>query len=149
MDQLLDDVWATRDLPVLVATVRLLEEHPGLPRQAGEIAELTGLPEAEVQKALRNLATDYLEVADWASLGSHDFVAVNYTSDALRATGAWPSPELAADRLLAALSTAIDNAAEGSPKQSRLRALRDGFLAAGRDVTVEVAAAVLTGRIPL
>lgn len=149
MDGLLDDVWATRDLPVLIAAVRLLDEQPGLPRQASEIAEVTGLPETEVQKALRNLATGYLEVADWASLTSHDYVAVGFTSDALRATGAWPSPELAADRLLAALGTAIDNATEGSPKQSRLKALRDGFVAAGRDITVEVAAAVLTGRIPL
>jgi len=149
MDGLLDDIWTTRDLPVLVAAVRLLDEQPGLPRQAGEIAELTGLPEGDVQKALHNLATDYLDVADWGSLAGHDFVAVGFTSNALRATGAWPSPELAADRLLAALGAAIDNATEGSPKQSRLKAIRDGFVAAGRDITVEVAAAVLTGRIPL
>jgi hypothetical protein len=43
----------------------------------------------------------------------------------------------------------IDATADGSPKQSRLKAARDGLLAAGRDVIVDVAGAAITGRLPM
>lgn len=145
---LLDDVWSIRDLPVLVATVRLLDET-GRPVQANQISTATGIAEAEVQRALTNLGREHLEVADWGSLVGKDWVAIAKTAAGLRAAGAWPSAEVAADRLIAALEEIIDNTVDGSPKQSRLKAARDALLAAGRDVLVEVAGAAITGRVPL
>lgn len=61
--------------------------------------------------------------------------------------GAWPSPDTAADRLLAALQAAVDKAPEGSKAKTRARRLLDGFLAAGRDFAVDVASGVVTGQI--
>lgn len=129
---LLNDVWTTRDLPVLAATARLLDEKPGHPRQANKVEAATGIAEADVKRAFVNLSREHLDVADWGGMTSKDYAVTGITADGLRAAGQWPSPEVAADRLVAALNELIDNTTEGSPKQSRLKAARDSLLGVGR-----------------
>jgi hypothetical protein len=73
-------------------------------------------------------------------------VILNVSASAYRATGAWPSPETAADRLIAALEERIANATNDE-ERTRWQRIRDGFLGAGRDVIVDVAAAMLGGQL--
>jgi hypothetical protein len=144
----LDDLWSTRDYPVLLAVARLLRDKPR-PLMSHELVEATGLGHHEVVGALTNLGHRHLDVRDASSEGERDSYVVGIMPAGLEAVGQWPSPDAAADRLLAALNTMIDATADGSPKQSRLKAARDGLLAAGRDVIVDVAGAAITGRLPM
>ncbi len=144
----LDDLWSTRDYPVLLVVARLLREQPR-PLMSHELADLTGLEHQEVVGALTNLGHRHLDVRDASSEGMRDNYVVGILPAGLEAVGQWPSPAAAADRLVAALDAMIDATAEGSPKQSRLKAARDGLLAAGRDVLVDVAGAAITGRLPM
>lgn len=143
----LPDVWAERDHPVLIATARLLDARGG-PLTSDEIADAANVDHERVVRALTNLANGFLEVQDASSLGGRDCYALGITGRGLQAAGQWPTPEAAADRLLAALDQQIDNTVEGTPRSSRLRALRDGVASIGRDVLVDVMGGVLTGRIP-
>jgi len=106
---------------------------------------------ADVAAALVRLNTRYLEVKVSYAFGGTivSCAAQGVTEPGLREVGMWSSPAAVADRLIAALEALIDNTAEGSPKQSRLRAARDGLLGAGRDIMVEIAGAAITGRLPL
>jgi hypothetical protein len=61
--------------------------------------------------------------------------------------GLWPTPDTAADRLLAALGQAADRATDPEQK-TRLRRTAELLRDAGRDITVGVATAVLTGQLP-
>lgn len=144
----LDDLWSTRDYPVLVAAARRFREQ-SRPLMSHELVEATGLEHHEVVAALSNLGHRHLDVRDASSEGARDNYVVGIMPAGLEAVGQWPSPDTAADRLVAALDALIDTTAEGSPKQSRLKAARDGLLAAGRDVLVDVAGAAITGRLPM
>jgi len=148
MPERLDDLWSARDYPVLVAVARRLREAPR-PLMSHELAEVTGLHHQEVVGALTNLGHRHLDVRDASSEGVRDNYVVGIMPAGLEAVGQWPSPDAAADRLVAALNAMIDATADGSPKQSRLKAARDGLLAAGRDVIVDVAGAAITGRLPM
>jgi hypothetical protein len=143
------DVWQSRDLIVLRAIVTKRDERPGHPITSHDLARDLGMGVDHVLAAVQNLATSHIEIAEQSSLTSWDAFVTGVTESGLRAAGAWPSPEAAADRLIAALNDKIDGLPEDSPKQNRLKSVRDGLLGAGRDVLVEVAGAVLTGRIPV
>ena len=146
----LDNVWTDLDFPVLVETVRRLNsgENHVLSRA---IAGALDRAEPDVVAALIRLNTRYLDVKVERAWGGKVALCqvTGVTEEGLREVGVWPSPEVAADRLIAALDALIDTTTDGSPKQSRLKAARDGLLATGREVLVEVAGAAITGRLPL
>ncbi|WP_146086526.1 hypothetical protein [Rathayibacter sp. AY1D1] len=148
MDQLprLDDVWTTRDYPVLVAVAWLLEEHDLL--QSSDIAAFCGRSQRDVVLALTNLGHRHLVVKDASTYDGRDNYVTGIRPEGLEAVGQWPSPDVAAERLITALDALVDNAPMDSPKRNRLVAIRDGLLTAGRDVMIDVAAAVISGRIP-
>lgn len=147
MTEPLPDLWASRDFPVLVAVARLLDET-GRPVTSYEVASEVQIEQPTAVRALTNLAHGFLEVRSENSVSDNDCYVVGITADGLRAAGQWPSPEAAVDRLIAALDAQIDVAPEGSPKASKLRALRDGVVGVSRDLLVEVMGAVITGRLP-
>lgn len=141
------DTWTTRDLPVLRAVARLLEDDRTAVA-SDEIASAVGLDKRDVVKALRLLGDEHIRIDDMSSLGPADYVVTGITTAGLRTVGQWPSPETAVDRMIEALEQMIDNTPEGSPKQSRLKASLAWIRDTGRDVMVEVAAAAITGRLP-
>jgi len=143
----LNDVWTSRDYPVLVAVAQLLEEHDLL--QSGEIAAYCGRDQREVVLALTNLSHRHLVVRDASTYDGRDNYVTGILPDGLEAVGQWPSSDVAADRLLEALDALADSAPVDSPKRNRLIAIRDALLSAGRDVVVDVAGAVISGRIPM
>jgi len=139
MPDRLEDVWTTRDRPVLVEVVRRFDEQEQPVGMAG-VAEATGLKLEDVERAGRNLNRAGLAIAD-------DWHFMGISAEALRIAGLWPDAGDAFDRLVWSLEQRI---AEAPPEEKgKLRRLLDGVVGVGRDVGVEVLGAALTGRIPM
>jgi hypothetical protein len=143
--ELLPDTWFSRDLPVLVEAVRHFDAV-NQPLSADTVAETLGWDVETVMAAVRALDRGGL-VQDMVGGGAPGAWIGAVSADAYRAAGAWPSPDTAADRLLAALQAAVDKAPEGSEAKTRARRILDGVVAAGRDFAVDVASGVVTGQI--
>lgn len=145
------DQWTSRDLPVLIATVELLDEAAGRPVDEKKIVAATGMDRDDVVRALVNLERRHLDVNLNKAMGGQVVLAIvrGVTAAGLEASGTWPTPEDAVDRFLAALDRVIDETPSNTPKAGRLLAIRDGAKSMSRDVLVEVMGAVLTGRIPM
>lgn len=145
-----EDTWTNRDLPVLEAAVRGVDQHRvaggggGIPFQ--EIADQTGLRENDVYasaRALEDAGLVELRLVLPATRGRISAVS----GQARQIAGSWPTEETYVDRLLAAVEALEANATDEDTR-SRLRKLRDGLAAAGRDLLVSVAAATISGQIP-
>lgn len=66
--------------------------------------------------------------------------------EAQRLVGAWPSPETATDRLIAALEK-IAVSSDNEDERTRARRVLDAFAGSGRQIAVGVATAVVTGQV--
>jgi len=144
MDQL-EDTWSRRELPLLREAAGRLE--------AGEtnlyvsaLAEELAMDPNQAQLAVDALSDDgYLDGVRVEEIRG-PVVVTHISAKARRELGQWPSGEVGADRLMAALDSLI---AQAKPDdRSRLEKIRDGLVGAGRDLVVSVAAAVITGQIP-
>jgi len=136
------DTWAARDLPVLDATVALLEHSYMV--TVTDIATRTGLEVAAVARALEALDPVYVDFRKTTTGGDPRFWYVfKVTPEARRAVGQWPTAQALAGRLAEELAAA---AADESDQQ------RQGLLAYAarlvgdtlRDATVRAAAHVLS-----
>ena len=110
-DRPLPDVWFTRDLPVLRAITRLVDEgqHGGSPYLLGAVVPASGLPKADVVAAARALVSaGYAE-----ALTNHAGDIVRFTAvspEARRLAGLWPTPQGEWDRLLEQLTVRAEKA---------------------------------------
>jgi hypothetical protein len=136
------DTWAARDLPVLDATVRLLEQSYMV--TVTDIAASTGLDAGAVAKALESLDPVYVDFRKTTTGGDPRFWYVfKVTPEARRAVGQWPTAEALAGRLAEELAAAARQEADAE---------RQGLLAYAarligdtlRDATVRAAAQVLS-----
>ena len=138
----MQDTWAARDLPVLDATVRLLEESYMV--TVSDIAARTNLDQAEVARALEALDPDYVDFRKTTTGGDPRFwYVLKATPEARRAVGQWPTPDTLIDRLVAELSSAAEQEADPERKGLLLYAARlvgDTL----REIAVSAAAQVLT-----
>jgi hypothetical protein len=143
MAELLDDTWHRRERPFLLEAARRLEATPRDPIWGHEIAHSLQMTDTDAAACLARLgAAGYVEL-----LNVDQFVGItNISEDAAREVGLWPTADVAADRLIAALEAAIKRTDEPEQK-TRLQKIRDGFAGAGRDVAVSIAGAVITGQI--
>jgi hypothetical protein len=144
------DTWAARDLPVLDATVGLLEHSYMV--TVTDIAAQTGLDPSVVAQALEALDPVYVDFRKTTTGGDPRFWYVfKVTPAARRAVGQWPTAEALAGRLAEELAAAARQESDGE---------RQGLLAYAarligdtlRDATVRAAGAVLApafGSIPL
>jgi len=140
--RMLEDVWGPRDLPVLQALVVLAEEVGAHPLKPGAIATHLGWDEAQVQKALRDLSPEYVDLEVFPENGWAYFVSLHRPA-ALRATGAWPSPEVTTQRLIDALQSA---AQDPDPiKRSKAKTALDALLGMSREVLVGVVTQTVGG----
>jgi hypothetical protein len=147
---MVNPTWVERDLPVLRAFVELWEESGGEAVGAQQIEGRTGFDETTVQASLLALlAEEPALIRDYdggAEPGSYVLVVDQPTGEARRRLGLWPTPELLADRLVAALA----QAAEREPNEERrglLKRTAEWLGSAGRDVAVDVAAAVISRQV--
>ena len=135
------DTWAVRDLPVLNATVILLEQSYMV--TVTDIAARTGLDATVVARALETLDPIYVDFRKTTTGGDPRFWYVfKVTPEARRAVGQWPTAEALAGRLAAQLANAARDERDAE---------RQGLLAYAarligdtlKDATVRAAAEVL------
>jgi predicted transcriptional regulator len=136
------DTWVGRDLPVLDATVNLLEDSYMV--TVSDIADRTGLDLADVSRALETLDPTYLDFRKTTTGGDPRFWYVHKaTPEGRRAVGQWPTPEALIQSLAEELTAAAER--ETDPERKGLlsysaRLLGDTL----RDLVIEAAARVLT-----
>ena len=110
MSDPLDDVWFTRDLPVLRAIARLVDSpaHGGAP-YLGQVVPASGLPKPQVAAAARAL----LQAGYVAALTNVAGEVVRFTglsAEARRLAGLWPTPQGEWDRLREQLALRAEKA---------------------------------------
>lgn len=142
------ETWSTRDEPVLEAIVELLDAAARAV-DPPELAERTGLDVESVRRAIIALAHEdppFFTYSDFSALnGPTDLRVIrNVTGHARRTVGAWPTPEMLADRLIAGIEQAA-NETDNEEEASRLRRTGQWFGAAGRDVLVNIISTAMTG----
>jgi hypothetical protein len=136
------DTWAARDLPVLDATVSLLEQSYMV--TVTDIAARTGLDEGAVAKALESMDPVYVDFRKTTTGGDPRFWYVfKVTPEARRAVGQWPTAQALASRLAEELATAAGQETDAE-RQGLLtyaaRLVGDTL----REATVRAAAQVLS-----
>jgi hypothetical protein len=147
-DRPLPDVWFTRDLPVLRAIARLVDEgqHGGSPYLLGAVVPASGLPKADVIQAAKALVSaGYAE-----ALTNHAGEIVRFTGispEARRLAGLWPTPQGEWDRLLEQVTARAENAPTDIERQ-RWRALADAATAVGEDDGALLMSALIGGYVP-
>jgi hypothetical protein len=139
----MEDTWVSRDLPVLDAVVRLLDEgHHAV--TVADAAGQTGLDTKDVDRALEALKGQYLtEYRKLATGGVPDsWYVTGVTPAARQAVGQWPTAESVTQRLAAAFAEAAD--AEQDPeRKSRLRQIARFLGETGKDLAAEIIAKVI------
>lgn len=141
----LPDQWFSRDALVLQEVAHAFEADLDARPAAPDIADALGLDCATVERIgvlLRDAG--FVEGIDTDQGGIVLFTAL--TPAGRREVGLWPSPDNAADRLLAAVDEALERAPEGEQK-TRLQKVRDGLLGISRDLLVDIASGVLTKQV--
>jgi hypothetical protein len=147
---LVHDTWAVRDLPVLDATIGLLEHSYMV--TVTDIAAKTGLEPSVVAQALEALDPVYVDFRKTTTGGDPRFWYVfKATPEARRAVGQWPTAEALASRLAEELTAAArreDDAEHQGLLAYAARLIGDTL----RDAMVRAAGAVLApafGGIPV
>jgi hypothetical protein len=146
-DRPLDDVWFTRDLPVLRAVARLVDapKYGGSP-YLGQVVPASGLPKPEVQAAARALETaGYVEVLTTYSGEIVRFTGIS--GEARRLAGLWPTPQGEWERLLEQLDARARNAPT-DVERGRWRAMADAAGAIGPDDGALLMSALIGGYVP-
>lgn len=140
----MENTWAARDLPVLDAIVKYLDDAVGmLIPQLRDIAELTGLEVKEVSKAALALESDHL-ITLGKSMGDPGNWHVDAVpGEARRLVGQWPTAEQFVDEVAQRLSAAADE--EPDPeRRGRLRELASSAGDVARNVFVDVTSSVIS-----
>jgi hypothetical protein len=136
-----EDTWAARELPVLAATVHLLEESYMV--TVTDIATRTGLDEQAVARALEALDPAYVDFRKTTTGGDPTFwYVLKATPAARQAVGQWPT----AETLIAALAAELTTAAADEQDAERKGLLAYAARLIGdtlHDVSVRAAEAVL------
>jgi hypothetical protein len=144
----MEETWASRDLPVLDAVVRLLDESPGMMLLGQQVVERTGMDPADVERAVWALNPDYVILGrQLAAEGGIDMQCLDgVTAEARRVVGQWPTGERLVEQLAAGIAQAAER--ETDPEQkSRLRAIASGLVGAAKTIAVNVASEMIEHRI--
>ena len=145
--ELLRDRWYARDLPVLRAVARLVDdpEHGGAP-YLGAVVPASGLPKPDVVAAAAALRTAGLVE-----------VLTNYADEVVRFTGVsaqarkivglWPTPQSEWQRLREQLAARVEHAVT-DVERARWRAMADAASGLGPDDGPLLMAALIGGYVP-
>jgi hypothetical protein len=147
VDRPLPDTWFRRDLPVLRAIARLVDDprHGGRP-YLGQVVPASGLPKPEVQAAARALhEAGYVEVLTTYSGEIVRFTGIS--AEARRLAGLWPTPQGEWARLLEQLAARAAQAPTDVERE-RWRALSAAATAIGPDDGALLMAALVGGYVP-
>jgi hypothetical protein len=147
----MEDTWASRDLPVLDAVVRLLDE-PGrgpLPLFGEAVAEHTGTDAGAVESALHALSPDYVRLRQLGAEegGLETLCLEGVTAEARRAVGQWPTGENLIEQLAAGLRDAAEQQTDPEQKRQLLMVARE-LGGAVKAIAINVASQMLEHRLP-
>ncbi|MGY1712558.1 hypothetical protein ACI8AC_23910 [Geodermatophilus sp. SYSU D00758] len=146
-DRPLPDVWFTRDLPVLRAIARLVDEprYGGAP-YLGQVVPASGLPKPQVVSAARALvAAGYVEALTNYAGEIVRFTGI--TAEARRLAGLWPTPQGEWERLLEQLAARAANA-PSEVERARWRAMAEAAQAVGPQDGALLMSALIGGYVP-
>jgi len=140
------DTWAARDLPVLDATVALLDEPERFAATVTDIAAATGIDPVKVARGLDTLIGAYSDLrTHWTGDDPGPWYAQSVPPAARRAAGNRPTPESLIARLADSFKAAAEH--EKDPKQQkRLRKVASTLGGPGHDLALEVAAEAIADR---
>ncbi len=147
MSDPLDDAWFSRDLPVLRAIARLVDEPAsgGAP-YLGQVVPASGLPKADVTAAAKALmSAGYVEALTNYSGDIVRFTGIS--SEARRLAGLWPTPQGEWDRLLEQLAARAENAPT-EVERARWRAFAEAARAVGPNDGALLMSALIGGYVP-
>jgi hypothetical protein len=129
---MLDDVWTTRDLPILLELARRLDG--GIDDRQAAVAA------AALEDA------GYIDGVHVEEMRG-PLIATHVTEKARREVGLWPSAETGVDRLVAALDVLAEQA-EDEEERTRWQRFREHVTRNGAQVGWSLVTAVLTGQLP-
>jgi hypothetical protein len=148
MTQRLEDRWAARDLPTLVAAARLIDDRPHFSLQIEDIAAASGFSLDDTTRAVVSLMSGYLDVdASQRGLGGQFLLVRGLTERGRRAVGLWPSGR-GVDALVDALRQA-EQAVDDPEEKSLLRKAASAAMGISREVTTDILAAVIKAQTGL
>ena len=143
--EFLDDLWWSRDFPILRETVRVIDAKGPGKNYCSKIAEAAGITEEEADAAF--LALERSGLVRIFKAGGRKPVFVNdVAGEAYGLVGAYPNPDATVQRLVAALEAQLETA---PPEKKRaIQKVLEGFRQIGENILVKVVSDVVTGRIP-
>ena len=147
MTRALDDVWFTRDLPVLRAIARLVDSpaHGGAP-YLGQVVPASGLPKPQVTAAARALVqAGYVEALTNVAGDVVRFTGIS--PEARRLAGLWPTPQGEWDRLLEQLALRAEKAPT-EVERARWQSFARAAEAVGADDGALLMSALIGGYVP-
>lgn len=140
----MENTWAARDLPVLDAMVKYLDEAAGA--SFPELRDISGLVElevVEVGKAALALESAHLIELGKSAGGHGTWYVKQVSGEARRLVGQWPTAEQFVDEVAQRLQDAADEEPDAE-RRGRLRELASSAGGAARTVFVDVTAAVIS-----
>jgi hypothetical protein len=140
-----EDTWGGRDLPVLQAIVGAFDDPDRYQLRLGELTGICGLPEREVQTALRALANTSPSLLQYPRPPeelTYPIMITDVTERARRLVGQWPTADSLAAEITKALSEAAEHESDPA-KKTRLREAATFLGETARDVVVEVLSRVV------
>jgi hypothetical protein len=145
----MEETWYSRDLPVLDAVVRLLDESPSGLLLGRAVAKRTALDEGAVESALYALSPTYVILGrQMAAEGGLDLQVIDgVTGEARRAVGQWPTAESFIDQLVAGLKGAAEQEKDPERKK-RLREIARGLGGAAKSIAIDIIAQLIEHKVP-
>lgn len=139
----MDDTWTNRELPVLQVVVAAFEDPDRHALHILELIKLCGLPERDVQLAVRALwEARFIQAPRPPDQVTYPINITAVTERARRAVGQWPTPENLVARLVEGFNAAADQEIEPTRKK-RLREAAGLLGGTAKDVATEVIAKVI------
>lgn len=136
---MVEETWASRDLPVLKAVVELYEATSSSRSPVSEVQKATGFDAGTVDQALKVLQTHPYIEGGMKRRVPQGFVfrsAGAPTADGLRAAGAWPTPESQLERVLAALTGAAEDESRPAEERGKLKQVALGLRGAAYQIAL-------------
>lgn len=143
---MVNPTWEERDLLVLRAAVEYCEERDNY-AEPHHLRSRVDLTERDIRKALNALCAETPKLFQNYWHGSGQVFRVERpTGEARRRLGLWPTPESLADRLVQAMALAAEREPD-EEKRGKLKTAVSWLGTGGRDVLVDVTAAVINRQI--
>jgi hypothetical protein len=143
--QRLDDIYLSRDFPVLAEIARW-EEHgrPGSLEPRAIAASLDSPTPQVIQSIGRLFRGRFVDCVDISTYGGENYIITGLTAEGFRESGLWPKPADLSRALVDVLQQEIESTSRSDPERSRkLKVVLDTLSGFGSDFLAKLAAELL------